>query len=1452
MRYHWAMGSPSLSRGLALLGALALGACFPPQLPPGVLISCSETSDCPTGFVCNLASQLCVDPDLLDSVAPGIVDIVMPPGPLKAGAALPVSFTATEALLVDPVVEVSVGADAPIPLPLVEAETDRAALRYAFSIAVPPGASEGAAIVRANLIDAGGNTVTGIEVGRVLFDFTPPSIVGSASLELRAPPGCPLGAVTAAGDEAQVLIGFVASEPLAAAPLVTVNGGVALRLESSAGLGFRFALDVDANVPEGSHGVAVVLTDEAGNESAPLALELPAPLLVDRTAPDLSAALPLLRHVRQPWGSLEDGPSPSFFVEADAPLLGLANATLRFVDGGDEAAVEIGRAIVGAVGALPRTPLSADRTTLFARALDEACNASAALPLGRQVFTVTSARKIAGSVNENPHRFEARAVLGPQLEVPIRLGAAVELDGAALASIDGVGVTVEPAARLRPLVVDREPASVLQSSLAWDPVHDRVVMLTDDPGNQPKTQTRLWDGARWLKAAPSDPEGDGDPLIGAELGEVVFDGWRSVVVLVRPTGEHWEWNGTSWRARPPVPVGFAPAKGMRLAFDDERGVVIAVRCVPAVTSGGALGLENHTCSSFGSMFLWDGISWSTRVGLPGPGDRFHPGLAFDPLSRRVLLRGGYRRESVFFGVGVPDQYLDDQWEWDGDSWTQVEGGPGPRGPLDALASFDGVFAAEHDTGGSWAWDGAAWTPLAIESAVRGRRATWRAAHDDVLFFGAAVSPSPVRTLTGTPAGPFRPALPALLAQEAGPPGVGCYAMTYDERRGRAVMLCQSAAQEVWEHDGEQWAFMPASGQVPTNTLVALGYDAVGETVVALQQNGNGAFFRWDGSTWTRSAGSDPEGDGNPASGLGTTGGFVYDESRDAVLLLANGGTWRFTGQSFARLAADDVRLADCASPQFLALLGGPVALCADRQGGFSSSSVSRTFVLGAAVWDELVPTDVEGDGDPPPTTLLAADAVRDQLVAFVERFLDTPQIWSFDGARWQNITPLSPLPLENMRAAFAAGDAGRGRVLIFDASTSRTMVFEGTTLREVEVPPAPGARGGAVLAATNRGDEVLLFGGANARGLTNDVWRFDGTRFFPVETQGQAPAPRAFAAGAWDGARLVVHGGRGASGALDDTWALADDGTWTLLSSSGPGARAEHAMVLEPQSGALVMLGGAVDASAAARAASVFTLEPGGVAWEEHPAGASSPGPRASALVGVQGGEVLLYGGRQGGIDTSDFWAWSPVTRSFRALPDGSQGPGRRRGGAFVTAADGALLMVGGRSAGTAIDVWRLTEQGFIPIAVDDADDDGAPDTPLTAAAPLTSSGRVLLLIDGRRSDGPDTWILDDGSAVRPGVVMSIEVAAAGLGEARPEEVTVLAAGSGSGGLALAGWSALGFRTLAVASGAIDVIDATVTGRGEIALLGVGGKIRLAVSPLEPGAIDVDAVEVRLTFLRGP
>lgn len=124
------------------------------------------------------------------------------------------------------------------------------------------------------------------------------------------------------------------------------------------------------------------------------------------------------------------------------------------------------------------------------------------------------------------------------------------------------------------------------------------------------------------------------------------------------------------------------------------------------------------------------------------------------------------------------------------------------------------------------------------------------------------------------------------------------------------------------------------------------------------------------------------------------------------------------------------------------------------------------------------------------------------------------------------------------------------------------------------LPDGPPARHRHAMAFDPFRGEVIVVGGRGVGGLLDDTWAWNGESW----RQGAAGdlTPREFHAVTYDAAlgRVVLYGGLDASGARSDR--LAWDGhAWRLIASDDPpGARWGHAMSFDQSSGSLIISGG--------------------------------------------------------------------------------------------------------------------------------------------------------------------------------------------------------------------------------------------------------------------------------------
>lgn len=147
---------------------------------------------------------------------------------------------------------------------------------------------------------------------------------------------------------------------------------------------------------------------------------------------------------------------------------------------------------------------------------------------------------------------------------------------------------------------------------------------------------------------------------------------------------------------------------------------------PGPRSGHALAYysKRHVVAMFGgasnaglatSLWTWDGTEWRCLADA-GPPGRLDAELVYDAKRDRLVLFGGRVRS------GREQRLLNDTWEWDGHTWSEVaKTGPAPAPRVHMGVAFDpstnativhSGTAANEEFADTWSWNGDRWTRIA--------------------------------------------------------------------------------------------------------------------------------------------------------------------------------------------------------------------------------------------------------------------------------------------------------------------------------------------------------------------------------------------------------------------------------------------------------------------------------------------------------------------------------------------------------------------------------------------------------------------------------------------------------------------------------------------------------------------------------------------------------------------
>ena len=207
---------------------------------------------------------------------------------------------------------------------------------------------------------------------------------------------------------------------------------------------------------------------------------------------------------------------------------------------------------------------------------------------------------------------------------------------------------------------------------------------------------------------------------------VLFGGYNGSSYL----DETWLWDGTSWSRQKNHP---APSRtGAAMWYDPTLKKDVIYGGVGRVTS-------TDRITRYSDMWTFDGTGWTQITpngGTPGP--RYSAQTVIDPHTGHLLLFGG-----LFDTVTPPvppakdptevQSYVNDMWEWDGSTWTQLHPPTVPsarengrmaydptRDQIVLFGGYGGTFLSD-----TWAFDGTKWNVLQFDPLSGRRRVTGR-------------------------------------------------------------------------------------------------------------------------------------------------------------------------------------------------------------------------------------------------------------------------------------------------------------------------------------------------------------------------------------------------------------------------------------------------------------------------------------------------------------------------------------------------------------------------------------------------------------------------------------------------------------------------------------------------------------------------------------------------------
>jgi hypothetical protein len=162
------------------------------------------------------------------------------------------------------------------------------------------------------------------------------------------------------------------------------------------------------------------------------------------------------------------------------------------------------------------------------------------------------------------------------------------------------------------------------------------------------------------------------------------------------------------------------------------------------------GYDANTNTYLNDTWEFDGATWTQVMTNSPPPARTAAQMAYDSVSQKVVLYGGYNGTN----------YLGDTWLWDGatSQWTQATPAhqpPAVTGPMlfpdpNGHVDYFGGFAPPFYQLTMWQWNGSDWTqlfPTDVPFARSSAAVATNTVTGQVVMFGGLASVNPINTWT---------------------------------------------------------------------------------------------------------------------------------------------------------------------------------------------------------------------------------------------------------------------------------------------------------------------------------------------------------------------------------------------------------------------------------------------------------------------------------------------------------------------------------------------------------------------------------------------------------------------------------------------------------------------------------------------------------------------------------
>jgi N-acetylneuraminic acid mutarotase len=526
-----------------------------------------------------------------------------------------------------------------------------------------------------------------------------------------------------------------------------------------------------------------------------------------------------------------------------------------------------------------------------------------------------------------------------------------------------------------------------------------------------------------------------------------------------------------------------------------------------------------------------------------PSARTEARMVYDPRTTHIILYGGLTAVDQATRLALD---LSDTWEYTGGHWAQrfPFHNPGPR---------SGHVMVYDSTRGRIVLFGGQNGKVQLND-------TWYYRDDDWTRIDTATNP-PARLLAGA---------------------------AYDSKRDRIVLFggtqisedlkTTTYLQDTWEFNGTDWTRRAETG--PAVRKPSLVYDAAHDQVLMIGTNEKveTLMYSYDPSngSWTQL---------KPTTlPCGNEAALTYDTRRDKVQITgglcsgvgSNAATHEWDGTNWTKIELVSSAPTTTGSSVAYDASRGYTTLFGGAEGGVPTDV---TYLYNDKVWLPAADATTPIQRSLP---VFVTDPENNRILLYGGMNLgaDLEDFWQYKDAMWSSINnDKTPAACEN---AAGAWDSDRKKLVVYCGFDSALYEWDGTTwasFTNFKEKDRPAIRRLPTMAYDAKLKKTVLYGGYDGN-YRDDTWLWNGATWQRIKDK---PAPARTNTMMWYDPKMqktVLYGGIGRPNEEDrlvrysDMWSFDGNGWTEMKPATTPGLRYGASVVVEPDSGNVLLFGG--------------------------------------------------------------------------------------------------------------------------------------------------------------------------------------------------------------------------------------------------------------------------------------